>query len=313
MKLLASIGREDIAVVYIVEIEDGKPFECVESVQPPIPRQEKWVLMVSTMYGCPINCAMCDAGVFYNGKMTADVIFEQIDFLVRRRYPNGSIPSRQFKIQFARMGEPSLNNSVLEVLNELPHRYQAPGLMPSISTVAPSGTTRFFEDLLEIKRNKYPGSLFQLQFSLHTTDVALRDKLIPIKKWSFSEIAEYINSFYSPECRKITLNFALAQNNPIEPTILLDYFDPEKSLIKITPINPTYRALEHKLCSRINPRRLDDNIHIVQKLRAAGYQVILSVGEHEENLIGSNCGQYLRTHLTAAKPMIDGYTYPLVT
>jgi 23S rRNA (adenine2503-C2)-methyltransferase len=183
--------NKDIAVVYIVETSRNL-VECVESVQPPLPREKKWVLLVSTMFGCPIGCIMCDAGGYYHGKPTKDEILAQIDFLVGKRFPDGEITCEQFKIQFARMGEPSLNQSVLDVLQELPQRYNAPGLMPSISTVAPAGTERFFERLLEIKQDYYQGH-FQFQVSLHTTDTELRS-IYPREKWSFAPL-EYGERF----------------------------------------------------------------------------------------------------------------------
>lgn len=312
MKVIASTGKEEIALVYIVELEDGKLAECVESVQPPIPRRDKWVLLVSTMYGCPVGCAMCDAGGFYQGKPNADGILDQIDFLVRRRFPDGHIPCKQFKIQFARMGEPSLNPAVLEVLGKLPGLYDAPGLMPSISTVAPAACGRFFERLLEIKQTYYSGGHFQFQFSLHTTDQRLRDEIIPVRKWSLSEMASYGERFFVPGDRKITLNFALAQRNPLEAGVLLEHFSPAKFLVKITPINPTYRASENGLASHIDPYAPDPRDEVVEALRLAGYEVIVSVGEVEENQVGSNCGQYLRTHLDACKKLDQGYTYPIV-
>jgi 23S rRNA (adenine2503-C2)-methyltransferase len=222
---------EDAAVVYIVSTR------CVagaRSIQPPC-QEEKWVLLISTMFGCPVGCAMCDAGGHYEGKVSAEQIFAQLDFLVTQRFPDRHIPSRQFKIQFARMGEPALNAALLEVLEVLPTRYHAPGLMPSLSTIAPASATPFFERLLEIKRRLYHSGHFQFQFSLHTTDQVLRDQIIPVKKWSFSQMAEYGRRFYQPGDRKITLNFALAEGNPLEPQILLEYFTPEKFLIKITP------------------------------------------------------------------------------
>lgn len=309
MKVHASAGNEDIAMVYIVETSSGHLVECVESVQPPLPREKKWVLLVSTMYGCPIGCLMCDAGGYYHGKPTKDEIFDQIDFLVEKRFPNRVIPCEQFKIQFARMGEPSLNPYVLEVLEELPIRYHAPGLMPSVSTVAPHGTERFFHRLVELKQEYYPAGHFQLQFSIHTTDADLRDKFIPVKKWSLEKIGEYGGRFHAPGDRKITLNFALAQGTPVDPRVLLQYFDPEIFLIKITPLNPTYRARENELISYINPLNAEQKYEIIQDLQDAGYQVILSIGEMEENYIGSNCGQYLRRHISAEEPMAEGYTY----
>jgi 23S rRNA (adenine2503-C2)-methyltransferase len=309
IKVHASAGNEEIAMVYIVETSNGNLVECVESVQPPLPREKKWVLLVSTMFGCPVGCLMCDAGGHYHGKPTKDEIFAQIDFLVNNRFPDRKIPCEQFKIQFARMGEPSLNLQVLDVLQELPQRYQAPGLMPSISTVAPAGTERFFHRMLEIKQEYYPGGHFQFQVSLHTTDTELRDYFIPVKKWSFAQIGEYGDRFYAAGDRKITLNFALAQGMPVDPVVLLNYFDPEKFLIKITPLNPTYRAKENDLVSYINPLSAEQKYEIIQHIQDSGYQVILSIGETEENLIGSNCGQYLRTHLLSGAPIEDGYTY----
>lgn len=309
LKVHASAGSEDIAMVYVVETSSGNLVECVESVSPPLPREKKWVLLVSTMFGCPVGCLMCDAGGHYHGKPSKDEILEQVDFLVGKHYPDGNVPCEQFKIQFARMGEPSLNMQVLDVLEELPQRYHAPGLMPSISTVAPLGTDRFFDRLVEIKQALYPGGYFQFQVSLHTTDLELRDRFIPVKKWSFDRIAHYGEGFYAPGDRKVTLNFALAHGMPVDPAVLLSYFDPEIFLVKITPLNPTYRARENELVSYINPLSAGQKYEIIQAIQEAGYQVILSIGETEENLIGSNCGQYLRAHLSSEVPIEDGYTY----
>ncbi|NMC13375.1 MAG: radical SAM protein [Chloroflexi bacterium] len=312
MKVIASTGREDIAVVYIVELENGKLVECVESVQPPFSRLEKWIILVSTLYGCPVGCAMCDAGGYYQGKLSAEDILNQIDFMVKKRFADGKIPCRQFKIQFARMGEPALNLQVLDVLETLPRRYDAPGLIPSISTIAPAGSQNFFERLLRIKKEYYSEGSFQFQFSLHTTDQFYRNKLIPIRTWTFAEMAAYGERFYAPGDRKITLNFALARGIPLETEVLLAYFSPDKFLVKITPVNPTYRSMENQLISYIDPEAEDQAGEIVQALRAAGYTVIVSIGQVEENQVGSNCGQYLRTHLSVSKKMIEGYTFPII-
>ncbi len=309
MKVVASAGREDVAVVYIVQFSSGKMVECVEAVQPPIPRERKWVLQVSTLFGCPIGCSMCDAGGHYQGKLTAEEIFMQIDFLIHRRFTDGHVPSQQFKIQFARMGEPALNPHVLTVLDEMPRRYGAAGLIPSISTVAPNSSTNFFQRLVDIKRDKYRDGKFQLQFSLHATDEKLRDTIIPVNKWRFREIAEYGERFYSPGDRKLTLNFALTQGTAIDPDVLLRYFSPDMFLIKITPLNPTYRAMENNMVSYIDPVQERTGGDIPAVLRKAGYEVIVSMGEVEENYIGSNCGQYLKRHLAADTQVSDAYTY----
>lgn len=300
MKIMESIGREDLAVVHIGNMNGGKIAEFVESIQPPIPREKKWVLIISTSSGCPVKCLMCDAGGNYQGKLSKEEIFEQIDFMIERRFPQRIIPIPKFKIQFARMGEPAFNLNVLDVLNEMPMRYDAPGLLPCISSIAPSGTDNFFERLLKIKKEKYPNGHFQLQFSIHATDKKWRRKLIPIKKWSFDKIADYGNKFFNEGDRKITLNFALGKNIPLEPKVLFDHFSPDIFFIKITPINPTCRALGNELKSYIDPH-IQRDYDVVNELKALGYDVLISIGELEENQIGSNCGQYGTAYLKAKK------------
>ena len=253
---------------------------------------------------------MCDAGHSYKGKLTKEEMFLQIDYLIRQRFPDGVVPVEKFKIQFARMGEPALNPAVIDVLDEMPLRYDAPGFIPSVSTIAPCGSDGFFERLLVLKRRRYSGGRFQLQFSIHTTDEGLRHKIIPVKKWGFAEIAQYGNSFHENGDQKIGLNFALADGMPVDPDVLLKYFSPEKFLIKITPINPTHRATQNKLSSYIDAYGEAKDYPLIDQLRSSGYEVILSIGETEENSIGSNCGQYVMQHLKA-KAVVGqgGYDY----
>jgi 23S rRNA (adenine2503-C2)-methyltransferase len=309
MRIIAKTGNEDIAVVYIAEMESGKLVEFAESLQPPIPRENKWVLIISTLYGCPVGCRFCDAGGYYKGKLSKKEIISQIDYLIKVRFPDRKVEVKKFKIQFARMGEPSFNQNVLDVLEELPRLYDAPGLMPTLSTIAPFGADRFFQKLLEIKKKFYK-ERFQLQFSIHTTDTKLRDWLIPQEKWDLEKIAKYGQAFYRKGERKITLNFALGNGMPIDPNVLLRHFTPDKFLIKITPVNPTYQASENKISSHILPSK--EKYEIIDSLREAGYEVILSIGELEENHIGSNCGQHITNYLKEKKDIKGGYTYLLL-
>ena len=308
MKTIARTGDENIAMVYVAVMDDGKLIEFVESVQPPLPREKKWVLIVSTLYGCPVGCRFCDAGEFYRGKLSQNDIISQIDYLIKNRFPNGKVEVEKFKIQFARMGEPALNHNVLDVLEELPQLYDAPGLMPTLSTIAPKGSEGFFAKLAKINEVIYKDR-FQLQFSIHTTDTELRDWLIPVEKWDMKKIAEYGEVFFRKGEKKVTLNFALAEGMPVDPNVLRRYFHPDKFLIKITSVNPTYRAKKNNISSKIIPDR--DRYEIIDALRTVGYQVILSIGELEENLIGSNCGQFISNYLREKESIEGGYTYPL--
>jgi len=309
MKVFAVTGTPDVAEVFMADMGEERLVEFVEALQPPFPREERWVLMVSTLFGCPVKCLICDAGGGYRGKPTAEEILSQIDHMIYRWYPDGHVPASKFKIQFARMGEPAFNLAVLDVLEQLPHRYSAPGLMPSISTIAPHGTDTFFDGLLEIKNRLYSNRRFQFQYSIHTTDVTLRDKLIPVRKWSFAQMAAFGERFYRSGDRKITLNFALAEGMPVEPDVMLRFFDPDRYLVKITPVNPTCHAVQNGLSTHIDPYRPETGQAVAQSLTAVGYDVIISIGEVEENAIGSNCGQYVLKYLEGKQVVQDGYKY----
>ncbi|MFH1999182.1 MAG: radical SAM protein, partial [Planctomycetota bacterium] len=104
MELVQVFGKDDLATLYVVRLRQGEGYlvECVESLQPPKPRSQKWVLIVSTLFGCPVRCRMCDAGGWYRGGLTATEIMDQIRFLVKNRFNGVSVPVEKFKIQFAR-------------------------------------------------------------------------------------------------------------------------------------------------------------------------------------------------------------------
>jgi 23S rRNA (adenine2503-C2)-methyltransferase len=266
-------------------------------------------MIVSTLFGCPVDCTFCDAGGSYKGRLTAEEILFQIDYPVRLRFPDGNIGTEKFKIQFSRMGEPSFNPAVLDVLEMLPSMYTWKEFIPSLSTIAPLGTDKFFERLLSIKKDKYPGS-FQLQFSLHSTSARQRDQMMPVRKWDFRHMARYGERFFNEGGKKITLNFAVSKDSIIEPNALTRYFSPNIFLIKLTPVNPTLKARRNK----IESLDLKDDGYftdVIQNIREAGYETIISIGELEENQIGSNCGQYVQAFLNSCDKLHNAYTYQI--
>ncbi len=293
MRIAGQRGESDLATVYIAELEDGELIEFVESVQPPVPQSEKWVLIVSTLKGCPVNCPICDAGISYSGKLSFGEIIGQIDHMVRNRYSDGRVPVSKFKIQFARMGDPAFNPAVLDVLRELPIVYDAPGLLPSISTIAPCGCDDFWENLTDIKNRLYTDGRFQMQFSIHTSSEKARPKLVPCSTWSFAEMSEWGEGFFSSGDRKISLNFAAVKGYPVNPEVIADHFSPDYFMVKLTPVNPTISSQSNGLLGVIDPDHPETAEELVNGFKNAGFDTILSIGETRENRIGSNCGMYV--------------------
>ncbi len=307
MKIIAETGKKGLATVFLAKTAKGKLLEFVESLQPPFKRDEKWVLIISTLYGCPVACAFCDAGNHYHGKISKQELIDQIDFLIRLYYPDAFVRVKKFKIQFARMGEPSFNPAVLDVLEELPSLYDIPGFIPSVSTVAPCGTEAFFEKLLHIKKTQYREH-FQFQFSIHTSDLEKRNWLIPVKTWPFEQMAAYGEKFFDRGGKKITLNFVLSKSLPLDEHVVAKYFSPEYFIIKLSPLNPTYKAQENHLQSSLQKQ---EQPMMIQLFKALGFEVILNTGEWEENKIGSNCGQYISCYNKSPDSLKEAYTYQL--
>ena len=283
----------ELARVFVGRLADGARVEFVESVQPPKTRAQKWVLIVSTLKGCPVGCPICDAGGDYGGKLTADEILEQVRLLVASRFPDGRVRSRRVKVQLARMGDPALNDAVIDALGALPEAADLPGLMPCVSTVAPAGRDRWFDALERVKKARYPAGRFQMQFSVHSTCPEARRRLVPIRTWSLEEMAGWGARFFAPGDRRVTLNFAPAVGLPLEPEAVAQRFDPERFAIKLTPINPTAAAAASGLAGLVDPDDPERSARLVRRFEALGFQTILSIGALEENDIGSNCGMYV--------------------
>ena len=303
MKIISKNGDPRHAEVYVAQVrEDPRTLiEFVDAVDPRFPRAEKWVIIVSTQLGCPVGCEMCDSGAYFYGNLTKDEIFKQIDhILTNHQSPitdHCLYNHPKLKIQFARMGEPSLNPVVLDVLEELPIKYPIDGLLPCITTTAPVEASNWFERLADVKDKHFADGRFQLQFSINSTSETERDKMMPIKKWTLPKISTYGEKFYKDGDRKITLNFAWTQKAELNPYVLKDFFDPKRFLVKITPVNPTDNARQNKIntvVSPSNPYAADEVAEILVKL---GFETIISIGSAEELKIGSNCGQSTRKYV----------------
>ena len=293
MRLLSSTGNPALAMVHIAEDGQGRKLEFVDSIQPPRSREDKWVVIVSTMFGCPVGCLMCDAGGGYRGKVDAEGMLWQVRTAVRERFPDGKPLTDMLKVQFARMGDPAMNEAVLDALVGLRKEFPDTNVFASVSTVGPKASRDFLDRLRDVKDEHFPGGRFQLQFSIHSTDREVRSRLCPIRTLSFDEMAAIGRSFRTDGDKRVTLNFCLIDDVPIDPAVVRRHFDPEHFLIKLTPLNPTTRAREAGLVSLIEKDREEAAQRFIEAFRAQGFEVLLSIGEYEENQIGSNCGQYL--------------------
>jgi len=304
MKIIEKREVPGLAALYLAELAGDPPrrVEFVDTLEPGVSKTEKWVMMISTQVGCAVGCRMCDAGVsVYQGNLSAEEMLSQVRFIAAQNTGLDLIRHPKVKVHFARMGEPALNPAVLEALRMLAREFPCPGLIASVSTVAPKSPAvePWFKELLRVKDECFSAGRFQLQFSLHATDEDKRREIAPIKKWSLEEVADYGRRFVRPGDRKVTLNFAPAASETLDAAAIAGTFDPRRFLIKITPINPTLSAARSGT-TFVWTETPESVRPAVQDLARRGFKVIISPSLPEEIASETSCGQLWSDNLKAA-------------
>lgn len=295
-EIIGKKGKDGVAWIYLLasKREDGVLIECVDALDPRYSAKDKWVIILSSQKGCPVKCLFCDAAFYFRGNLNQEELLEQLNtVMVPHLAGDDCLNSKKVKLHFARMGEPAMNPAVLAVLADIPFIYPGVNFIPTIATVAPAGSENWFQELISLKNRLYSDGRFQIQFSMNSTDENFRDRIMPIKKWKAREISLFGQKYYRNGDRKITLNYALALETPFEARRIIETFDPAVFLIKITPLNPTAGATRGGLATALNfdgsyPESLGEEM---ERLKAAGFEIIISIGSLEEVAVGSNCGQ----------------------
>ena len=73
--------------------------------------RKKWVATISTQKGCPMKCKFCDVPKYgYHGNASVDDLKYQIETIIKNEDINYT---ERFNVHFARMGEPTWNEDVL--------------------------------------------------------------------------------------------------------------------------------------------------------------------------------------------------------
>ncbi|MDD5628891.1 MAG: isochorismatase family protein [Elusimicrobia bacterium] len=305
MKILETRTARGLGTLYLADLGAAgreRLVEFVDTREPGVPKSRKWVLMISTQVGCAVGCRMCDAGAAgFGGNLTAAEMLAQVRFVARRNPGLDLRRHPKVKVHFARMGEPSLNPAVLPALRALAREAPNPGLIASISTVAPRTPVvePWFAELRRIKDECYPGGRFQLQFSLHAADEERRSAVVPIRKWSLEAVAAFGRRWMGPGDRKVTLNFAPGPGERLDDAAIARLFSPEYFLVKVTPVNPTETARRGG-CVRVWHRTPADLGAAARRLRRRGFEVILSPSTTEELDGETSCGKLWSRRLKEA-------------
>lgn len=279
------------------------------------PLTEKWVVTISTQYGCSMGCKFCDVPKVGPGRNATkqDMIDEVLTALEEHPEVKGT---KRLNIHFARMGEPTWNPKVIEAAVEIRrmasiHFGHSVLIHPVVSTMLPANNYKLNDFLWDwaqrIKNDAYDGDA-GLQFSINSTDDEQRKYLFSGSSLTLGQISDLADRLPKPKGRKYTLNFALADDSIIEGKVLASLFDPERWICKITPLHRTSSAEQNGIRTTGGYEAFTPYKAVEDDLKAHGFDVIVFVPSYDEDDGLITCGNaILSGKLPSAKYEVTEY------
>ena len=260
-----------------------------------LPLTKKWVITISTQYGCSMNCKFCDVPKVGPGKnATHKDLIKQV---LQGIYLHPEIThTKRLNIHFARMGEPTWNPNVLDAVKWMKEHLDSEyKIHPVVSTMMPKKNEwlrTFIHTWMRIKNRLLNGNA-GLQLSINSTNPKERDWMFnnnALQLWDISKIMRGI----IPNGRKITLNFAVAEWE-IDGGELLKYFNPDDYIIKLTPVHKTIAAEKEGIETRGDYTAFYPYQKTEEHLKSKGYDVIVFMASEYEDLGMITCGNAILT------------------
>lgn len=259
-----------------------------------LPLTEKWVITISTQYGCSMRCKFCDVPKVGKGiNVTYDDLKNQI---ITGLSLHPEIKStKRLNVHYARMGEPTWNRTVLDFTRNMSRElypYIGRSLIhPVVSTMLPKGNrylNEYLNEWMEIKNYDFRGDA-GLQFSINSTSDEEREDMFSGSSLSLTEISEIGKMIETPKGRKITLNFAVA-GYEVNAEKLRELFSPDKFVVKLTPMHKTHTALENGIKTNGDYTTMYPYSHIEENLKKVGFDVLVFIASEYEDLGRITCG-----------------------
>jgi 23S rRNA (adenine2503-C2)-methyltransferase len=259
-----------------------------------MPLSEKWVVTISTQYGCSMGCKFCDVPKIGKGiNATYDDIKNQI-ITALSIHPEVT-STKRLNIHYARMGEPTWNQNVIDfsrnIRKEL-YPYIGRSLIhPVISTMLPKNNpnlNEFLNNWMDIKNDVFRGNA-GLQLSINSTNDNERNYMFNNNTVSIEEASNIGKMLDFPKGRKITLNFAVA-GYEINAEKLRELFDPAKFVIKLTPMHKTKSALQNNIKTTGDYTTYYPYQKHEEELKKVGFDVLVFIASDYEDLGRITCG-----------------------
>jgi 23S rRNA (adenine2503-C2)-methyltransferase len=255
-----------------------------------VPLEQKWVITISTQYGCSMGCEFCDVPKVGPGKnATYKDLIKQI--LTGIWLHPEVKTTKRLNIHFARMGEPTWNPNVLDATKWAKEHIDSEyHIHPVVSTMMPRRNEwlrTFIHTWMRIKNRLLAGEA-GLQLSINSTNEDERKRMFNGNACSLAEIANVMRGIV-PRGRKVTLNFAVADYE-INPATLLQFFHPDDYLVKLTPMHKTAKALQNGIKTEGDYTTMYPYQKAEDDLKSAGYDVLVFIASEYEDMGRITCG-----------------------
>jgi len=283
---------QDVNLNQHVSVPDGLPL---------LPLEEKWVVTVSTQYGCSMGCEFCDVPKVGRG---VNATFSDLKGQVLTALSLPGVPSytNRLNVHFARMGEPTWNPAVLDCgrwIHDCLGSAYTPH--PVVSTMMPRNNkqlTEFIREWMETKNELYRGNA-GLQISVNSTDEVERKRQFNGSACTLEEIASVMSGI-APVGRKITLNFAVA-GYTVDPDVLLRLFSPDRYIVKLTPMHKTAKAVEEGVRTEGDYTEPEPYLELEEQFKKAGYDTLVFIASRDEDEGRITCGNAILSGTTPHK------------
>lgn len=253
------------------------------------PLTDKWVVTISTQYGCSMGCRFCDVPKVGAGKnatfcdLTGQILTAITD-------PDKPSTTKRLNIHFARMGEPTWNPAVLDCGKWIAEHLSEYNPHPVVSTMMPKRNEWlkvFVHTWMRMKNRIYKGNA-GLQISVNSTSLEERDDMFNGNAHHLSSIADIMRGII-PIGRKVTLNFAVADYE-VDPEYLAFLFSPELFIVKLTPMHKTSTALANGVVTTGDYTSPEPYLDLEMSFRDAGFETLVFIASNDEDMGRITCG-----------------------
>jgi 23S rRNA (adenine2503-C2)-methyltransferase len=271
----------DGTVKYLLRLADGQIIETVG-----IPTGNRLTVCVSSQVGCPMACDFCATG---KGGFTRNLARHEIVDQVLTVQED--FQERVSNVVFMGMGEPLLNlDAVLGAVKSLNQDVGIGVRSLTISTVGIPGRIRqLAEHKLQVT----------LAVSLHASNQALREKLIPsARRYPLEALLEECREYVQLTGRRVTFEYiVLAGLNdlPEHAIELAGHLRGFQSHVNLIPYNP----ISEVDYQRPSPRRIQDFVEALEK-----HKIAVSVRRSRGLEKDAACGQLRASKVTLPDQLV---------